>query len=132
MKKFILITSLLLLIIVLISTIVLKNISSRDNTNAQFTEKKAEDLNPISKESAIKILKSEFGDGVINTEKDIEEENDNYIINVNINLGTSEEHTHSEEELSTEELSISEDGDHIINLGIHKINKYTGELVDNN
>ncbi|SCH99742.1 MULTISPECIES: hypothetical protein [unclassified Romboutsia] len=131
MKKIILITGLLLLIITLISTIVLKSISSRDN-NTQFAEKKAEDLNPISKESAIKVLKSEFGDGVMNTIEDIEEENDNYIIDVNINLGASEEHTHTEEELSTEEVSISEDGEHIINLGIHKINKYTGELVYNN
>lgn len=119
-----------LITIVIISTIELKNVPSNINNQKNFVEKKAEDLNPISKESAKKILESEFGKDITNTDDDFKEDGDYYIIDVNVNLGTSEEHTHTEEELSTEELNITEDGDHIISLGIYKINKYTGELVE--
>lgn len=119
-----------LITIVIISTIELKNVPSNINNQKNFVEKKAEDLNPISKESAKKILESEFGKDITNTDDDFKEDDDYYIIDVNVNLGTSEEHTHTEEELSTEELNITDDGDHIISLGIYKINKYTGELVE--
>lgn len=131
MKKNIIIAVFSLITIVLIFTIVLNNLSSKSNDYKKFVEKKAEDLNPISKESAIKILEAEFGKDIANIENDFKEEGNYYIINVNINLVTSEEHTHTEEELSTEGLSITDDGDHIISLGIYKINKYTGELIEN-
>lgn len=130
MKKNIIITVFSLITIVVIFTIALKNLSLKSNDHKNFVDKKAEDLNPISKESAKKILEAEFGKDIVNTENDFKEEGNYYIIDVNVNIGTSEEHTHTEEELSTEDLSITDDGDHMISLGIYKINKYTGELVE--
>ncbi len=61
MKRKIMVALLSLITIVLISIIVLKNVSSKINNQKNFVEKKAEDLNPISKGSAKKILESEFG-----------------------------------------------------------------------
>lgn len=119
----------LVIIILLLIIIVLKNTSQRfDDIN--FVEKKAEDLKPISKESAKNILKSEFGWDVINTEDDFKEEGDYYIVDVKISIESSEEHIHTEDELSTDGIEITGDGNHIMNIGVHKINKYTGELEE--
>ena len=126
-KNLILIT---ILVIALISTIILKNLDSKDKGSIDFTEKKAEDLNPISKSSVLKVLKAEFGENVVNTEDDVKDNGDYYLVEVKVNLGSQEEHTHTDEELSIEELELDKDGNHIINIGIHKINKYTGELSE--
>lgn len=77
-------------------------------------EKKIE---PISKELAIKVLKSKYGNKVSNTEEDIKQVGDEYIVDVHVSVEDEEEgslqtHVHNQ------------------SLGEQKINIYTGELVE--
>lgn len=77
-------------------------------------EKKIE---PISKELAIKVLKSKYGNKVSNTEEDIKQVGDEYIVDVHVRVEDEEEgslqaHVHNQ------------------SLGEQKINIYTGELVE--
>lgn len=77
-------------------------------------EKKIE---PISKELAIKVLKSKYGNKVSNTEEDIKQVGDEYIVDVHVRVEDEEEgslqaHVHNQ------------------SIGEQKINIYTGELVE--
>ncbi|CEP50063.1 hypothetical protein [Paraclostridium sordellii] len=75
-------------------------------------EKKIE---PISKELAIKVLKSKYGNKVSNTEEDIKQVGDEYIVDVHVSVedeGSLQAHVHNQ------------------SLGEQKINIYTGELVE--
>ncbi|MFR8871543.1 hypothetical protein [Paraclostridium sordellii] len=77
-------------------------------------EKKIE---PISKELAIKVLKSKYGNKVSNTEEDIKQVGDEYIVDVHVRVededeGSLQAHVHNQ------------------SLGEQKINIYTGELVE--
>ena len=119
-KKKIIIVFLSLVIASIIFIVIFNNIQKSNQDN--FVEKKSEDLNPISKESAKKILEAEFGKDIIISEKDFKDDGDYYIIDVNINIESLEGHNHSEQPNENTE-------GHIINFGTYKINKYTGELI---
>ena len=121
MKKKIMIVFLSLVIISIIFIVIFNDIQKSNQNN--FVEKKSEDLNPISKESAKKILEAEFGKDIVISEKDFKDDGDYYTIDVNVNIESLEGHNYSEQSNENTE-------GHIINLGIYKINKYTGELAE--
>ena len=76
-----------------------------------YTDK---ELNPISKEHVIKILKSEYGDNIDMNIEDIKSIQHEYIVEVYVELKDNEgteEHTHKQ------------------SLGEHRINMYTGEII---
>lgn len=122
---------LLLLVIVTVSIIGLNKINNDNKINYSFSEKKAEDLNPISKDSAKKVLQAEYGMEISNNEEDFKIEGNYYTVDVYISIKNEEEHTHTGEELETNsEGSQVISGDiHKVGLGIHKINLYTGKLI---
>ena len=119
MNKKIFMTLLSVVLIFVFSFILIKNFNSSNKVEDNFVEKKAEDLNPISKENAIKILQAEYGMNIVNTEEDFKLEDKYYVIDVYMDLGNSEEH--SDENLQHES--------HLVSLGVNKINIYTGELI---
>lgn len=71
-------------------------------------------LKPISKENAIKILKAQYGENISTKENNIVSEGDYYIVEVYADLENSEENEH----------------EHVQSLGKHKIDMYTGEIMD--
>ncbi|RDY29269.1 hypothetical protein CHL78_002880 [Romboutsia weinsteinii] len=77
----------------------------------------AENVNPISKENVINILKAEYGDLIHVTEDEIKTIGDKYVVDVNLE-NLEDEDEHSSHEHSDEN-----------NIGTHMINMYTGELI---
>ena len=119
MSKKIFIIILPVLLILSLFFVLIKNNNSNKVEEDNFIEKKAEDLKPISKESAIKVLQAEFGMNIVNTEDDLKLEGKYYVVDVYIDLGSSQEHSDDR----------TENEPHIMNLGIKKINIYTGEIT---
>lgn len=113
-----------IIVIVLVSIVILflgikiNNINKLANEN-EIKSKKL-DINPISKENVIKIIKAEYGEYISTTEEDIEIVGEEYVVDVYVDIKESEEdhqsHEHSEVELNRE------------SLGIHKIDMFSGEL----
>ena len=85
-----------------------------------INSKVLENIKPISKETAIKVLKLEYGDFIDIDENDIKEVGDNYIIEVFVSIEDDEDSDHNHSE--------GEDNTHKSSLGIHKINIYTGDV----
>ena len=114
-KKYIIIIT--IIIIFLVISIILK-IQNKDIEN--YNLKVLENIKPISKETAIKILKSEYGDLLDINKNDIKKVGDEYIIEVFVSIEDDEDskHNHNTDEKHTHRSSI----------GICKINIYTGEL----
>lgn len=108
----------IIVIIVLVAVSIIFKIQEKNITDSN--SKVLENIKPISKETAIKILKSEYGDFIDIDENDIKKVGDNYIVEVFVSIEDDEDsnHTHSEDEGNIHKSS----------LGIHKINIYTGEL----
>mgnify|MGYP003377800258 CR=1 FL=1 len=108
----------IIVIIILISISIIFKIEEKDIENSN--SKVLENIKPISKETVIKILKSEYGDFIDIDENDIKKVGDNYIVEVFVSIEDDEDsgHTHSEDEGNIHKSS----------LGVHKINIYTGEL----
>ena len=105
-----------LLFIIIFSFVVGCNKISKDNTES-LNSINRDDINPISKDTAINILKAEYGDNIIIEDKDIKLIGDLYFIDVYVevkeeNDGSDETHTHKQ------------------SLGTQKIDKYTGELIN--
>ena len=81
---------------------------------SKFQDK--DSINPISKDTAINILKAEYGDNILVEDKDIKLIGDLYFIDVYVEVvdsddGSHETHTHRQ------------------SLGNIKIDKYTGEII---
>ena len=113
MNKKIIVVS-LLLITVFSFTVGCSKKSEINTENLNTIDKS--DINPISKETTINILKAEYGDNIIIEDKDIKLIGDLYFIDVYVeieeeNNGNNETHTHKQ------------------SLGTQKIDKYTGELI---
>jgi len=74
------------------------------------------DINPISKSTVINILKAEYGDNILVKDEDIRLIGDLYFVDVYVEVEDSDDsheaHTHSQ------------------SLGTQKIDKYTGEIVN--
>ena len=119
MSKKIFIILLAVILILGLSFVLIKGSKINKVEEDNFIEKKAEDLKPISKESAIKVLQAEFGMNIVNTEDDLKLEGKYYVVDVYIDLGSSQEHSDDG----------TENEPHIMNLGIKKINIYTGEIT---
>ena len=115
-KRYIIITLMLLVLALVVGC---NNEKVNHKTNKLYTEK---EVKPISKETVINILRAEYGDIVATTVNEIEPSGDYYIVEVYVNLKDSEEEQESHEAL----------GDHVHreSLGKHKINMYTGEILD--
>lgn len=126
-------SKIIILMIPILSIVVLVlNLDNKKIThdNNKVIEKKAEDLNPITKNRVLKILEYEYGPELGNSEDDIKKEDNYYIIDVYLNVKSNEEHTHDKDD--TSELDTSSQGTegdiHKVNLGVHKIDIYTGDV----
>ena len=113
MNKKIIVVSLLL--ITVFSFTVGCSKKSEINTGNLNTIDKS-DINPISKETAINILKAEYGDNIIIEDKDIKLIGDLYFIDIYVEVEEENDEGH--------ETHI-----HKQRLGTQKIDKYTGELI---
>lgn len=121
-KKNITIGIVVILIAVIVISVVFTNkkisLSSaeRSNTNqheaANLKEKKG--IDPISKENALKVLKATYGDGVSNTEDDLKQAGNDYVVEVKVYIEDEEDHDHVHDQT----------------IGTHKIDIYTGEIKD--
>ncbi|MGL5328052.1 MAG: hypothetical protein ACRDD7_02205 [Peptostreptococcaceae bacterium] len=124
------IASFVILLLTITTLLITLNNKNLMYNNDKIIEKKEEDLTPITKTRVLKILEYEYGTELGNSEEDIKIDGKYYIIDVNLNVKSTEEHTHDEDEIS--ELGLSSqatEGDiHKINLGVHKIDMYTGEI----
>ncbi|MGL4797177.1 MAG: hypothetical protein ACRC1Y_04030 [Paraclostridium sp.] len=112
------------LIIITISIAIISIGCNKKNeiNKAEKTEVMDHKLNPISKENALNVLKSEYGEMITTTIDDIKEEGEEYIVEVYIDSyiePTIDDASHDE----------SQDHDHRESIGTHKINIYTGELI---
>lgn len=112
-KKHITITIILLILISLFLVITINKKEKSINTSS---EKQKLDVNPISKETAINILRAEYGDYVSTKVEDIKIVDNLYVVDVYIDIKDSEEDAQSHEH------------SHSQSLGIHKIDMFTGEL----
>lgn len=79
------------------------------------------DLKPISKESAINILKAEYGDNILIKESDIKIVGDLYFIDVFVDVEAMENNEEHNEE--------GHNHDSVESIGTKKIDKYTGEII---
>ncbi|MCR1851049.1 hypothetical protein NSA42_17370 [Paeniclostridium sordellii] len=106
----------LVLIVSCFSLFVIKQ-NKKDETIDYKSKNYEKKIEPISKELAIKVLKSKYGNKVSNTEEDIKQVGDEYIVDVYVSVededeGSLQAHVHNQ------------------SLGEQKINIYTGELVE--
>lgn len=90
-----------------------------DTTSSNSIDKK--EINPISKSTVINILKAEYGDNILIKDEDIKLIGDLYFVDVYVEIEDSEEN----EENESHETHI-----HRQSLGTQKIDKYTGELIE--
>lgn len=114
-------------LIILLIFIILALIIFYINKNKEHEIKKHEDtkytknIEPISKETALKVLKSQYGNRVVNTKEDIKQIGDEYVVDVRVRL---DEH---------EDESLEKDNHvHEQSMGKHQINIFTGELTKSN
>lgn len=111
-------------VIVSIATLAIGIWVNKENEEKNLDTKYKEEnlnINPISKENALMILKSEYGEHISNTIDDIELIDEEYVIDVCIDLEHGEEGFDSHEEVIPHS--------HKESIGIHKINIYTGKLI---
>ncbi|GAA0703955.1 hypothetical protein GCM10008904_11110 [Paraclostridium ghonii] len=121
-KKNIIIGSIIVVIVILAIFINRKNslnlAESRDTKQIETSNlKDNKDVEPISKENAIKVLKATYGDGVCNIEDDLKQVGSDYVVEVKVCIedeGDAENHDHINEQ----------------SIGTHKIDIYTGEIKD--
>lgn len=112
-KKIIIIN---LLIIIILSIVACSKLAQQDTTN-NSNSIDTKNINPISKDTVINILKAEYGDNILIKDEDIKLVGDLYFVDVYVELEdyeedeTHETHTHNQ------------------SLGTHKIDKYTGEII---
>ena len=97
-----------------------ENLKDQNESKKEYTHK---DLNPISKENVINILKAEYGDSISTTVEEIKITGDEYVVEVYVELKDSEENEESHSELG--------EHTHRESLGEHRINMYTGEILEN-
>ncbi|HSQ88082.1 hypothetical protein [Romboutsia sp.] len=116
------IIKIVILAIVMVSIVVLIDIihNKESETNSNKLEKYKsdeyiKDLKPISKANVINILKAEYGDVISVSENQIKQVGDEYLVEVYLNDEGEDEH--------------EEEHMHDTSLGIHKINRFTGELI---
>lgn len=80
------------------------------------------ELEPISKEVALKVLQAQYGDMIDTTVDDIKQEGENYIVDVHVDL-------YVEPTIDDLHPDEKEEHNHRESIGTHKINIYTGELI---
>ena len=83
----------------------------QENNDTNLNSIDKDSINPISKDTAINILKAEYGDNILVEDKDIKLIGDVYVEVVDSDDGSHETHTHRQ------------------SLGNIKIDKYTGEII---
>ncbi|MDB8789407.1 hypothetical protein PN398_01605 [Romboutsia sp. 1001216sp1] len=107
MKKKIII-GILLIIAIIISIIIASKKDEKDGV--YFTDKTYnKEINPISKETAVNIIKAEYGDLVTVNKDDIKKVGDKYKVELFITIN-DEEHSHKK------------------SIGVHEIDIYTGDM----
>lgn len=94
------------------------NISNEYNKTIPIDHKS----NPISKENALNVLKSEYGDMITTKTEDIQQKGNEYIVDVYVDL-------YIEPTIDDPEHDESKEHEHGESIGVHKINIYTGELI---
>lgn len=105
-KKIIICTILIIIIIISIITVSKKN----ERDEVYFTDKTYnKEINPISKETAVNIIKAEYGDLVTVNKDDIKKVGDKYKVELFITMN-DEEHSHKK------------------SIGVHEIDIYTGDM----
>ncbi|MEG2984208.1 MAG: hypothetical protein RR835_05880 [Peptostreptococcaceae bacterium] len=111
---------LMFIIILLASFFIVKDKVDNEYKYIKEINYNKENMEPISKENALRVLKSKYGDGVSNTEEDIKRVGDEYLVDVHIKIEDEEADIHKKEK-----------HEHNQSMGIHKINIYSGEIVEN-
>lgn len=119
-KKNIIIGIISILVVGVLVSVVFENrkkpLNSKKDQIEVSENKDKKDIEPISKENALKVLKATYGDGVSNTEEDIKQVGNNYEVKVNVSI---------EEKDDEGEVHYHEQ-----DMGTHKIDIYTGEIKD--
>lgn len=119
-KKNIIIGIISILVVGVLVSVVFENrknpLNSKEDQIEVAENKDKNKIEPISKENALKVLKATYGDGVSNTEEDIKQVGNNYEVKVNVSI---------EEKDDDGEVHYHEQ-----DMGIHKIDIYTGEIKD--
>ncbi|WP_278682447.1 hypothetical protein [Paraclostridium bifermentans] len=119
-KKNIIIGIISILVVGVLVSVVFENrknpLNSKEDQIEVSENKDKNKIEPISKENALKVLKSTYGDGVSNTEDDIKQVGNNYEVKVNVSI---------EEKDDEGEVHYHEQ-----DMGTHKIDIYTGEIKD--
>lgn len=105
-----------IILLILISLFLVITINKKEKNINTSSEKHKIDVNPISKETAINVLKAEYGEYVSTKVEDIKIVDNEYVVDVYIDMKDSEEDAESHEH------------SHSQRLGIHKIDIFTGEL----
>lgn len=101
---------------IIILFVIIFSLNRDENQKDEISSKEVSqttNVEPISKEIALKVIKAEYGDKVINTEKDIKQEGNEYVVDVRVRIEDDE----------GEDAHIHEQS-----VGKHKINIYTGEI----
>ncbi|SCJ50375.1 Uncharacterised protein [uncultured Clostridium sp.] len=114
---------LILFLIFIILGLIIFSISKNKENEIKTNEdtKYSKNIEPISKETALKVLKSQYGNRVVNTKEDIKQVGDEYVVDVRVRL---DEH---------EDESLEKDNHvHEQSIGKHQINIFTGELTKSN
>ena len=88
----------------------------QENNDINLNSIDKDSINPISKDTAINILKAEYGDNILVEDKDIKLIGDLYFIDVYVEVEDRDDVSH--------ETHI-----HRQSLGNIKIDKYTGEII---
>lgn len=116
-KKIIIVSS--LFIIAFSSIVGCSKYSKGDTKNLDSIDKKS--ITPISKSTVLNILKAEYGDNILVKNEDIKLIGDLYFVDVYVEIEDSEE----KEDNENHETQI-----HRQSLGTKKIDKYTGEIIE--
>ncbi|MFR3072430.1 MAG: hypothetical protein ACLTK8_06485 [Paeniclostridium sp.] len=114
---------LILLLIFIILGLIIFSISKNKENEIKTNEdtKYSKNIEPISKETALKVLKSQYGNRVVNTKEDIKQIGDEYVVDVRVRLDE-----HEDESLGKDHQS------HEQSMGKYQINIFTGELTKSN
>lgn len=119
-KKNIIIGIISILVVGVLVSVVFENrkktLNSKEDQIEVSENKDKKEIEPISEENALKVLKATYGDGVSNTEEDIKQVGNNYEVKVNVSI---------EEKDDEGEVHYHEQ-----DMGTHKIDIYTGEIKD--
>ncbi len=113
------IINILLLVLIVIGIMALYYIK-KDNQNNKLNEEKILSLmKPISIDKAMEILRNEYGEMINMDRSNIKTINNEYIIEVFVSVEDDEESNNSHND---------EEHTHEYSLGIHKVNRYTGDI----